>query len=90
MKFVYDEFSLSKQQSFFSEISLNSCLIGLDQLYTGRTGRSSRGSRGSMQGSGALKVLCSKTGSTHTGTCFSFSFCLVFFLVIAVLFCFFI
>ena len=36
MKFVYVGFSLSKQQSFFSKTSLNSCLIGLDQLYTGR------------------------------------------------------
>ena len=34
-------FSPSKQQSFFLKVSLNSCLIGLDQLYTGCTGGSS-------------------------------------------------
>ena len=36
MKCVYVRFSPSKQQSFFSKVSLNSCLTGLDQLYTGR------------------------------------------------------
>ena len=40
MKCVYVGFSLSKQQSFFWKIPLSSCLIGLDQLYTGCTGGS--------------------------------------------------
>ena len=31
-----------KQQSFFSKVSLNSCLIGFDQLYTGRGGVNSK------------------------------------------------
>ena len=44
MKFaVYVGFSPWKEQSFFWKISLNSCLIGLDQLCTGRAGGSSRG-----------------------------------------------
>ena len=34
--------SPSKQQPFFWKVSLNSCLIGLDQLYTGLAGGSSR------------------------------------------------
>ena len=42
MKCVYVKFSPSKQQSFFRKVSLNSCLIGLEQLYTGRAGGSSR------------------------------------------------
>ena len=77
---------------------MNSCLLGLDQLYTGRAGGCSRGNgfhiifsnlsqcvqRGLvvMLWPSVLKVLSSITGST----CFSFSFCLVFVLVIAVLF----
>ena len=43
MKCVYVEFSPSKQQSFFSKISLNSCFIELNQLYTRHAGGSSRG-----------------------------------------------
>ena len=38
MKCAYVGFSPSKQQSFLSKISFNSCLMGLDQLYTGRAG----------------------------------------------------
>ena len=41
MKCVYVEFSPSKQQSFFSKISLN--IFKFNQLYTRRTGGSSRG-----------------------------------------------
>ena len=77
---------------------MNSSLLGLDQLYTGRAGGSSRGNgfniifsnlsqcaqRGLvvMLWPSVLKVLSSITGST----CFSFSSCLVFVLVVAVLF----
>ena len=38
MKCFYVGFSPSKQQSFFRKISFNSCLMGFDQLYTGRAG----------------------------------------------------
>ena len=43
MKCVYVRFSLSKQRSFFRKTPLNSCLMGLDHLYTGRAGGSARG-----------------------------------------------
>ena len=39
MNCVYVRFPPSKQQSFFWKAYLNSCLIGLDQLYTGRAGK---------------------------------------------------
>ena len=43
MKCVYVRFSLSKQRSFFRKTPLNSCLMGLDHLYTGRAGGRARG-----------------------------------------------
>ena len=43
MKCVYVRFSLSKQRSFFRKTPLNSCLMGLDHLCTGRAGGSARG-----------------------------------------------
>ena len=108
MKCVYIGFSLSKQQSFFWKISLNSCLIGLDQLYTGRAGGSSMG-KGFNNIFSTIFPVCSLglvvtiwtstskfpssiTGRTYFSSLlfFSFSFRWVFFLVIAVLFCFFI
>ena len=71
---------------FLKKISLNSCLIGLDQLYTGRAGESSRTWPSRTLWPGVLKVLSLITGST----CFSFSLLLFFlfsffFLVFAVL-----
>ena len=105
MKCVYVGFSLSKQQSFFWKISLNSCLIGLDQLHTGRAGGSSRGkgfknifSQMSPVSSLGLVVTiwpgASKVPSSITSRTFFFSLLFFFFslsfLVIAVLFCFFI
>ena len=41
-KCVYVRFPPSKRQLFFWKVSVNSWLIGLDQLYTGRAGESSR------------------------------------------------
>ena len=41
-KCVYVRFPPSKRQLFFWKVSVNSWLIGLDQLYTGRAGGSSR------------------------------------------------
>ena len=105
--FKCDEIRLSwvltvKTTVILLKISLNSCLLGLHQLYTGRAGGSSRGNGFNIIFSNlsqcvqrglvvtlwpsVLKVLSWITGST----CFSFSSCLVFLLVIAVLFFFFI
>ena len=39
---MYLRFPPSERQLFFSKVSVNSCLIRLDQLYTGRAGGSSR------------------------------------------------
>ena len=46
------------------KVSLNSCLIGLDQLYRGRTGRSSRG-KGFNNIFSATPVACSPWPSGH-------------------------
>ena len=106
MKCVYVGFSLSKQQSFFWKIPLSSCLIGLDQLHTGCTGGSAgwKGFNNIFLTNcfhrvpWTLRAGMSKvSNSIPRGTFFSsllfffsFSFYLVFFLFIAVLFCFFI
>ena len=92
MKCVYVGFSLSKQRSSFRKIPL---------LYTGRAGGSARG-KGFNNIFFTIPSGCSKwpngndMGRRVEGpefACslyFSFSFRLVFFLVIAVLFCFFV
>ena len=96
MKCVYVKFSPSKQQSFFRKVSLNSCLIGLEQLYTGRAGGSSKLSQCVSRGIVVVNA-CRKSRVRFRvepvslllfSSFLSFPLRLVFFLVVVVLFCF--